>query len=114
VLSEADIGWIPYVLERTDYSWERHRFWCDVDADRRPSELFRDHVYGCFTSDQAGIDQRYAIGVEQILFGSDYPHADSNWPHTRKVLGEQLVDVPDDEARLIAGGNARRLLRFPA
>ncbi|WP_456550566.1 amidohydrolase family protein [Blastococcus sp. SYSU D00813] len=114
VLSEAGIGWIPYVLERTDYSWERHRFWCDVDADRRPSELFRDHVYGCFTSDQAGIDQRYAIGVDQILFASDYPHADSNWPHTRKVLGEQLVGVPDDEARLIAEGNARRLLRFPA
>ncbi|MGY1743591.1 MULTISPECIES: amidohydrolase family protein [unclassified Blastococcus] len=114
VLSEAGIGWIPYVLERTDYSWERHRFWCDVDAERRPSELFRDHLYGCFTSDRAGIEQRYAIGVEQILFASDYPHADSTWPHTRKVLGEQLVDVPDDEARLIAEGNARRLLRFPA
>jgi predicted TIM-barrel fold metal-dependent hydrolase len=114
VLSEAGIGWIPYVLERTDYSWERHRFWCGVDAERRPSELFRDHVFGCFTSDRAGIDQRYAIGVEQILFAGDYPHADSNWPHTRKVLGEQLVDVPDDEARLIAEGNARRLFRFAA
>jgi predicted TIM-barrel fold metal-dependent hydrolase len=114
VLSEAGIGWIPYVLERTDYSWERHRFWCDVDADRRPSELFRDHVFGCFTSDRAGIDQRHAIGVEQILFAGDYPHADSNWPHTRKVLEEQLVEVPDDEARLIAEGNARRLFRFPA
>ncbi len=114
VFSQAGIGWMPYVLERADYSWERHRFWCDVDADRRPSELFRDHVYGCFTSDRAGIDQRYAIGVDQILFSSDYPHADSNWPHTRKVLGEQLVDVPDDEARLIAEGNARRLFRFPA
>jgi predicted TIM-barrel fold metal-dependent hydrolase len=114
VLSEAGIGWIPYVLERTDYSWERHRFWCDVDSERRPSELFRDHVYGAFTSDQAGIDQRNAIGVGQILFASDYPHADSNWPHTRKVLEEQLVAVPDDEARLIAEGNARRLFRFPA
>ncbi|SEP23562.1 amidohydrolase family protein [Trujillonella endophytica] len=114
VFSQAGIGWMPYVLERADYSWERHRFWCDVDAERRPSELFRDHVYGCFTSDQAGLDQRYAIGVEQILFSGDYPHADSNWPHTRKVLGEQLVDVPDAEARLIAEGNARRLFRFAA
>ncbi len=114
VLSQAGIGWIPYVLERTDYSWERHRFWCDVDAERRPSELFRDHVYGCFTSDHAGIAQRHAIGVEQILFSSDYPHPDSNWPHTRKVLAEQLDDVPDAEARSIAEGNARRLFRFPA
>jgi len=114
VLSEGGIGWIPYILERADYSWGRHKYWCDIDQDRKPSELFKDHIYGAFISDQNGIDLRHSIGVEQIMFESDYPHSDCNWPHTRKVLGEQLSNVPDDEARLIVEGNARRLFNFPA
>ncbi len=113
VLAEGGIGWIPYLLERTDYSWERHRYWCKINAEQRPSELFDDHIFGCFVSDQTGLNERYQIGVNNILFESDYPHSDCNWPHTRKVLAEQLRDVPDDEARLIVEGNARRIFNFP-
>jgi len=114
VLSEGGIGWIPYILERADYSWERHRYWCDINAERRPSEQFDDHIFGCFISDRGGIELREKIGVTNILFESDYPHSDCNWPHTRKMLAEQLSDVPDEEARLIVEGNARRIFRFPA
>jgi predicted TIM-barrel fold metal-dependent hydrolase len=113
VLSEGGIGWIPYILERADYSWGRHKYWCDIDQDRKPSELFKDHIFGCFISDQTGIDERHKIGVEQILFESDYPHSDTNWPHTRKLLDDSLAAVPDDEARLIVEGNARRIFNFP-
>lgn len=113
VLAEGGTGWIPYILERTDYSWERHRYWCNINAEMRPSELFKDHIYGCFVSDQVGIDERHKIGVEQILFESDYPHSDCNWPHTRKILSEQLAEVPDDEAGLIVEGNARKIFNFP-
>jgi predicted TIM-barrel fold metal-dependent hydrolase len=113
VLSEGGIGWIPYILERADYSWGRHKYWCNIDQERKPSEIWKDHIFGCFISDQNGLDQRHTIGVEQILFESDYPHSDCNWPHTRKLLAEQLINVPDDEARLIVEGNARRIFNFP-
>jgi len=113
-LSEGGIGWMPYLLERTDYSWGRHKYWCDVNADKIPSELFREHIYGCFIADQSGIEQRYRIGVDNILFESDYPHSDCNWPHTRKMLGDALADVPDDEARKIVELNARALYHFSA
>jgi predicted TIM-barrel fold metal-dependent hydrolase len=113
-LSEGGIGWIPYLLERTDYSWGRHKYWCDVNKDKVPSELFREHIYGCFISDDTGIQTRHRIGIDNIMFESDYPHSDSNWPHTRKILADALVDVPDDEARKMVEGNARRLYNFPA
>jgi len=113
VLAEGGIGWIPYLLERSDYSWGRHKYWCDIDQDRKPSELFDDHIFGCFISDDAGLEQRHKIGVNNILFESDYPHSDCNWPHTRKLLAESMVDVPDNEARLIVEGNARRIFHFP-
>ena len=111
-LSEGGIGWMPYLLERIDYSWGRHKYWCNINADKLPSELFREHIYGCFISDQSGIEQRHRIGIDNIMFESDYPHSDSNWPHTRKLLAEHLVDVPDDEARKIVELNARTLYRF--
>jgi predicted TIM-barrel fold metal-dependent hydrolase len=111
-LSEGGIGWMPYLLERIDYSWGRHKYWCNVNADKLPSELFREHIYGCFISDQSGIEQRHRIGIDNIMFESDYPHSDSNWPHTRKLLAEHLADVPDDEARKIVELNARTLYNF--
>jgi predicted TIM-barrel fold metal-dependent hydrolase len=112
LLAEGGIGWIPYALERADYVWERHRFYEEV-SPVRPSELFRDHIFGCFISDAAGLRDRYAIGVDQIMWEGDYPHADSGFPHSRKVLAEELAEVPDEEAALIAEGNARRVFGFP-
>jgi predicted TIM-barrel fold metal-dependent hydrolase len=112
-LSEGGIGWIPYMLERIDYVWERHRWYNDVNRQVRPSELFVDHVFGCFISDNAGLESRHLIGVDNIMFESDYPHSDSQWPHTRKLLADSLIDVPDDEARKMVELNARKLYSFP-
>jgi predicted TIM-barrel fold metal-dependent hydrolase len=112
-LSEGGIGWMPYMLERMDYVWERHRFYNDVNQEHRPSEIFTDHIYGCFISDAAGIEARHRIGVDNLMFESDYPHSDSQWPHTRKILAESLADVPDDEARKMVEDNARKLYNFP-
>ena len=85
----------------------RHTDWATARSRTR-----REHIYGCFISDQSGIEQRHRIGIDNIMFESDYPHSDSNWPHTRKLLAEHLVDVPDDEARKIVELNARTLYRF--
>ncbi|MEY2571004.1 MAG: hypothetical protein QOE63_1354 [Acidimicrobiaceae bacterium] len=112
-LSEGGIGWMPWLLERIDYTWERHRHYTGCNPDVRPSDLFRQHIFGCFISDDTGIDVRHRIGVDNIMFESDYPHSDSNWPSSRLVLEKMLADVPDDEARKIAEDNARRVFSFP-
>ena len=112
-LSEGGIGWMPYVIERLDYTWERHRWYTGIDKDTPPSELFRDHIFGCFIADSAGIEVRHLIGVDNIMFEGDYPHSDSNFPASRKKLADVLKDVPDGEARKIAEDNARRVFNFP-
>jgi predicted TIM-barrel fold metal-dependent hydrolase len=72
----------------------------------------RRHFYGCFIEDPIGITLREAIGVENIMWESDYPHGDSYWPHSRKHITEQLSAVPDDEARLIVETNAARVFNI--
>jgi predicted TIM-barrel fold metal-dependent hydrolase len=112
-LSEGGIGWIPYILERCDYTWDRHRWYTGMDDARKPSDIFRDHIYGCFIADDAGLANIDRIGEDNIMFEGDYPHSDSNWPHARKMLAESLADVPDEQARKIAEDNARRVFDFP-
>ena len=114
MLSEGGVGWIPYLLERTDYTWERHRWYQNIDKEARPSDLFRKHFWGCFIDDIHGIENRHAIGVDKLLIEIDFPHSDSNWPNSRKRVAEALATAPDDEAHQIVELTARSLLRFDA
>lgn len=113
VLAEGGIGWLPWLLERADTTFQRHRFYQNINQDLSPGELFRRHLYGCFIADDFGLLNRSAIGVDKIMWECDYPHSDSNWPNSRKVAAEAFASVPDEEVRKIVESNARELFRFP-
>jgi predicted TIM-barrel fold metal-dependent hydrolase len=113
-LSEGGIGWVPYMLERIDYTWERHKHYTGVDLHTRPSDLFRKHIWGCFIDDEAGIKNRHDVGIDRITWECDYPHSDSNWPESRLRAAEVLAAVPDDEVHRMVELNARELLGFTA
>jgi predicted TIM-barrel fold metal-dependent hydrolase len=110
-LSEGGAGWVPYVLERLDYTWHRSRYE-GINCDRLPSEVFAEHFWVCMIADRYAIINRHLIGIDKIMWEADFPHNDSNWPNSRKVLAEALYDVPDDEARRISELNARDLYDF--
>jgi predicted TIM-barrel fold metal-dependent hydrolase len=113
ILAEGGLGWIPFLLEKADFLWDRHRAYSRnplVDPPVRPSELYRGHIFGTIQShDDAGIRERHTIGVDRILWQCDYPHADSAWPESGDILGAQLRDIPAVERVAILGGNARRV-----
>jgi len=112
-LSEASIGWVPYFLERSDYVYERHHLWTHQDfGDKRPSEVFREHMILCFIVDPVGVRNRHAVGVETITWECDFPHSDSTWPHSPERLMESLQGVPDDEIRAMTYGNALRRFHY--
>jgi hypothetical protein len=67
-------------------------------------------VFGCFFEDDYGVANRDAIGVDQITFESDFPHQDSNWPHTHEYLTRVLAGVSEEETYKIVRGNAIRML----
>jgi predicted TIM-barrel fold metal-dependent hydrolase len=112
-LSEGGAGWVPYVVERMDYTWERSRY-AGLANDTRPSEVFAQHFWVCIIADQYAIRNRDLIGIDKLMWECDFPHNDSNYPNSRKLLADSLVDVPDHEARMIGELNARALYRFPA
>jgi predicted TIM-barrel fold metal-dependent hydrolase len=112
-MSEGGIGWVPYILERAEYTWGRHRYWTG-DADvPNPMDLYRRHFGVCFIEDHAGIRDRDLIGVDTIMWEGDYPHTDSSWPNSREKLALQLKDCTPDEVEKITHANAERMFRFP-
>jgi predicted TIM-barrel fold metal-dependent hydrolase len=113
--AEGGIGWVPYGLMRLDQVWENYRKYPienNVDPDRRPSDVVRKHIYSCFIEDPVGIELRHQIGIENLLWESDYPHADSFWPNSRTNAEKIFADVPTDEVRMIVETNARSLFKL--
>jgi predicted TIM-barrel fold metal-dependent hydrolase len=75
-----------------------------------PSDLFRDHVYGCFFDDAHGVRSLDEIGVDNVTYETDYPHSDSTWPDTMKIAAEQMAGLTPEARHKVMRGNALRML----
>jgi predicted TIM-barrel fold metal-dependent hydrolase len=112
VIAESGIGWIPFVVERMDYTFDRHRLWMKSGIKTKPSELYREHFHATFQQDdETGLLARHIPGVETLMWASDYPHTDSTWPRSHAVVDALFADIPDDERQLVTCGNATSLYR---
>jgi predicted TIM-barrel fold metal-dependent hydrolase len=110
--AEAQIGWIPYLLERADDVWETHRGWShgQDNCPEPPSTYYFRQVYSCFFKDSVGVGLLDKVGEDNVLFETDYPHQDGTWPHSRQAAAEQFGHLDQAKIDKIARGNAIRLL----
>ena len=109
--AETLIGWLPYFLEQLDDSWNRGQYWMGryyglKPLARRPSEYIQDHCLWGFVHDPYGVRARDEIGIHRVMWGSDFPHARGNWPHSRQVIEKMFAGVPEEERYQMLAGNA--------
>jgi predicted TIM-barrel fold metal-dependent hydrolase len=140
-LSENGIGWIPTILQRADWVREmelarttipsnaenepmldeQSRVWArerlrmratEAEKAVKPSDLFREHVYGCFIKDPAGIAQLDLIGEDNVMIETDFPHNSTQWPNSMPTAQAALAGLPDRVRHKILRGNAMRVFDF--
>jgi len=112
-LSEGGIGWIPYALERMDYTYDHHRAWTGANFDGlKPSDIFHRNFSTCFIDDKAGVRMRDLVGIDRITWECDYPHSDATWPRSPEILWESLIGVPKEDIDKMTHLNAMRLYKF--
>ena len=140
-LSENGIGWIPAVLQVADWMLEMSRQRVTQPADpendpivseeareharvaleeraersqesRLPSEVFREHMYGCFIHDPVGLKLVDELGVDNVMIETDFPHNSTWYPVSMQKAQESLGGIPDEARRKILRGNAERVFRF--
>ncbi|NCY15196.1 MAG: amidohydrolase [Actinobacteria bacterium] len=110
--SEAQMGWIPYALERAKSVWEQFRGWAFDPAviSEEPAFYFHRQIYACFFRDDFGLKNITDIGVDNIVFETDYPHSDSTWPDTERFVREMTAELDDETLYKIIRGNAIKML----
>ena len=109
---EMELAWAPHFLGRMDYDYTQRPLrpgWTHFDDDMLPSDYFHRNVFVAFQEDSLGIRLRDIIGVDNLLWGADYPHQEGTFPRSRQILEEILVDCTEEEKAKIAGGNTARL-----
>jgi predicted TIM-barrel fold metal-dependent hydrolase len=133
-LAEGNIGWIPYFLERAEYVFVRQRYWMEAgqvftqqsadglahaamppgfDYDQFDiRQLYLDHVYGCFLDDRAGLKLIEECGEDNVMVEVDYPHSDTTWPHSIRLMKERVAGLTPDQQHKVLRANAERLFRF--
>jgi predicted TIM-barrel fold metal-dependent hydrolase len=111
VLGESGIGWLPYILERLDGTYEE-RLADDLKLPLPPSAYFKRQIYATFQKDFHGVRAMVEIAPDNVMWGSDYPHRDGTWPFSRKAIEEQFRDVPQAIAGKLLGENVRRVYRI--
>ena len=74
-----------------------------------PTEYFQRNMTVTFMDDEFGLRQRHELGVENILWSTDFPHPATTWPNSQAVVARQFADIPENERDLICAGNASRL-----
>jgi predicted TIM-barrel fold metal-dependent hydrolase len=111
---EHELGWVPFFLDRLDYTYTQRarRPWWYRFKDGLPSDFFRRNVFLSFQEDALGMRDRDLIGVDQMMWGSDYPHTESTFPQSQKLLARVFAGVPDTERRRITCDNVARLYAF--
>jgi predicted TIM-barrel fold metal-dependent hydrolase len=113
VYSESYLGWVPFVLEHADTHWTRNYAWGhDFQLTRKPSEYFSQNMSVCLVYDQTGASQIETIGVDRVLAEADYPHSDTLWPNTRKVLEEHLHHLSAEDRMKVLRTNADKLFHL--
>jgi predicted TIM-barrel fold metal-dependent hydrolase len=110
VFAEVDCGWVPYFKEQIDDGFLRYRFRYEIP--NLPSDYVREHAFFTYVTDGYGIDNRHRIGVDRIMWSSDYPHGNSNYPDAWSPVKASMSGVADDERTAILCGNAKQLYRF--
>jgi predicted TIM-barrel fold metal-dependent hydrolase len=110
--SESQVGWMPFLLDRLDRVFTNSGAWSDLDPvlTELPSSQVPGRVFGCFFDDMVGVDARHQIGIEQLVFETDYPHQDSTWPHTPELVAEIGARVTPEELEMLVRSNAITML----
>jgi predicted TIM-barrel fold metal-dependent hydrolase len=109
--AESQAGWLPYSCDQIDDNHERNRYWGERDYDfkapaRKPSVYLKDNCLWGFMRDPWGVKCRNVVGVDILIWGSDFAHATGDWPNSQMLIDETFAGVAADERKKMVCDNA--------
>ena len=114
LLVEANIGWIPTVLEQVDDMYLRYRWFTNgvEEMPTMPSRTFHRNFYATFMVDTVGIELRHRMNVDHLMWSTDYPHTGTDWPNNRVSIERNFRGVERDTVKKMLHDNCRALYKL--
>ena len=109
VAVEGQIGWISFFQYYADHIWEKHRYWTKSELVEPPSFYFKRQVFATFMEDPVGLRERHHIGIDNIMWASDYPHSETTWPNSKALTDEWFAPLGDEDKEKILWRNCAEL-----
>ena len=116
MLAEVGLGWLPWLVHEMDYRYQRlvdnKAYWDErggINLTMPPSEVWRRNFWVTFQDDPVGLAQLEFCNEDHILWASDYPHPDSTFPDSRRIVEEQMASLTNEQREKILRTNAQRL-----
>jgi predicted TIM-barrel fold metal-dependent hydrolase len=111
---EHEISWAPHWLQQMDYTYKERPVYRGYQSKEGllPSDYWRRNLFAVFQEDEAAVDVRHRIGVDNMIWGNDFPHSESTWPRSRQFLDRMLKGVSEEEVRKMTRDNVARIFRF--
>ena len=115
-LTEARSEWVPDHFEYMDQIWKSKMMAFARDLiPLPPSEYWKRQCFvGASSMTPKEGHMREKIGLDNMMWGADFPHVEGTWPHTRKWVSRSLLEVPESDRRKLLGENAARAYRVDA
>ena len=115
--SETQAGWIAHAMAQMDHNFESNSYLAEKQYGLQPpakrfSEYMVDNAVWVFLNDPIGVKMRHEVGVDNLLWGSDFPHSATDWPYSREANDKIFADVPEDERYRMLAGNAVDFFRL--
>lgn len=116
--AETQIGWLAWAYEMADIRYERHQYWAQETLGwkplpKTPVQYMKDHCYWGFQQDTVGVRTRDLLGVDKLIWATDFPHQESEYPNSHTaVIAKNFAGVPDDEVRLMVRDNTMRFFHL--
>jgi predicted TIM-barrel fold metal-dependent hydrolase len=109
--AETRLGWVPFWLEHADLWYQRHIGWAEdmlgfKPLKALPSDYVREHIYFSVQYEHVAVELRQHVGVDRIMFATDFPHIECEWPNSKPLVEKIYADVPEDERARMLAGNA--------
>ncbi len=109
VSAENEITWLPFHLWRMDQLFDKLHTMSEVKLSMKPSDYFNRQMYATFIEDTMFTATVGAMGVDNIMWSSDFPHLASTFPRSREFIADKLGGLPEADRTKIVRDNVARL-----
>jgi predicted TIM-barrel fold metal-dependent hydrolase len=112
---EHELAWIPHWLNQMDFTYRERptvtKGWRSAQG-MLPSDYWHRNMFVEFMEDDIGIQLREFIGVDNMIWGNDFPHAESTWPQSEAFINRLFAKTTEEERRKITSENAAKMFQF--